>query len=397
MRVNLARVKLLTRDSTGKILTENQLASLTDGNTTTSGVGVGSGEVLSVVLDLGARYDLDEVRYYRTRASVDSIVLAARQTATDSWTTLAATESTYTSAVVPSSVDKYQFIRLTHSTTTGSGTARELEVYTDDTQILFGSDEQGRLNEYHVDTGTNLLAPAAVHIYNPDSVEHDFYVLLDPSDSDSAYYSLASGTGGPFYPLYSTGVNLPGTYPWSAGVTASGTRIVSNTVMKAVNTATSGTYFTPIFDLGQVQGRRFFWTATLSGLNELDVDRQRDNLPTVDVRMSNVAPTGSWVSGQVSNDGRWSVVSGSLPFVPMPNDTILDPSYRRYFQARVEFHTTTSGQTPILTSLGIESAFKVPVPAHQSAPIYVRSNTTTNRKGSPTTLTCWYFEDRDVE
>ncbi len=401
MRINLAREKLFTRDSTGKILTAAQLTSLTDGNATTSGVGVGAGEVLSVVCDLGSRYDLAEFRYYRTRATVDTITVEARQVNSGDWTTLTTTTSgtTLTSAAI-SGVDKYQYLRLTHRATTGSGTAREVEIYTDDSQVLYGSDEQGRLSSVHIDTGTDTLAPAAVLLYNPDYVAHDFYVLLDPSDTDSAHYAVASGISETYYPMFNTGISQPTTYAFTTG-TLSGTRIVSNTVMKAINTSTSGVYFSPIMDLNGIEGRRFFWTSTLSGVNALDVGRQLDNLPTVDIRLSNTLPTlsggAAWSSGLTSPDGNWSVVSGSIPWVPTPNYTILDPTYKRYFQARVEFRSTTSGSTPILTALGIERAFKVNVPALGSAPIYVKSTTTTNRKGSPTTLTSWYFEDRDIE
>jgi hypothetical protein len=390
MKINIAREKPVFRD-TGLTLTEAQCASLTDGNTTSSGISITSGNSLSVICDLGARYDLYEVRYYRTRATTDTIAVAGRQTLIDTWDTLTVS-GTGNSAAFPAGVDKYRYIRLTHSVTAGTGTAFELEIYTDDREVHVGSQEQGEIGAYTIDTGTGDLTPLPVQIRNADPVAHDYYVLLDPTDTDSSDYALASGIAGPYRSLHETGINLPNTYAWTAG-SFTNTSVLSN---KVRTTSTSGTYFTPVMDLGSIRGRRLFWKSTLSGTNQLDVDSRVDSQATVEYRMSNTAPTGAWTSGQLSTDSRWSVVSGTLPWSIAVNNEIMDPAYKRYFQARVEFHATT-GQTPLLEMIGIEDAFVVHVEPGQSAPVYARSITSQDKSGSNAALMVWYFEDRDVE
>src|SRR5690606_20741461 len=123
-----------------------------------------------------------------------------------------------------------------------------------------------------------------------------------------------------------------------------------------------------------------FWKATTGGNNRIDVNSRNDSQPTIEVRMSNIRPSDPWSSGELSSDHRWSVVSGTIPFVRLENNSILDPAYKRYFQARVEFHAT-AGQTPILEMLGVEEGFKVNVSPGESAPVYVRSSTYDKRKG----------------
>ncbi len=393
MKINLAIERFIYAEPGFKVLTEAQLAALCNRDVSTNAFTLAAAENLSLICDMAARYKIESVVYFRSRATTDTITIYGRQSTTEPWTVLPTVNTTTATTATIAGSSVYRYVRIVHSVTAGSAGIKEVELYSQDNVITFGSGEQGTLQEYSIDSGTEELATTEVFVRNVDSVPHDFYFLLDPTDVDSANYGLSLTSSGVFHPLYSTGVSLPVSYAWSAGSLAN-TVITANTVR--LGAAVSGTYFSPVLDLNGLEGRRLFWRATISGATELDVNSQIDSLPTIEIRMSNTAPTAPWASGQLSTDSTWSVVSGTLPFTPAANYTVLNPAYRRYFQARVEFRTTVSGQTPVLEQLGIETGIKLPILAGAQDKVYVKSLNSTNHTGSDTALVCWYFEDRNI-
>jgi len=393
MKLNLAIERFIFAEPGFKTLTETQLVALCNRDVTTNAFTLAAGETLSLICDMAARYKIASMVYFRARATSDTITVYGRQSTTEPWAVLPAVHTATATSVTIADTSVYRYIRIVHSVASGSAGIKEVELYSQDSVIVFGNEEQGALQEYAVDTGTNDLATTEVFVRNMDSVTHDYFFLLDATDTDSVNYGVSLTSSGVYYPLYSTGVNLPVSYAWSAG-SLTNTVITANTVR--LGAAVSGTYFSPVLDLNGLEGRRLFWQATISGATEIDVNSQIDSLPTIHVRMSNTAPSGPWVNGQLSTDSAWSVVSGTLPFTPFSNYTILDPSYRRYFQARVELRTTVSGQTPILHQLGIETGLKLPILSGAQNKVYVKSINSANHVGAETALVSWYFEDRNI-
>src|SRR6187397_1720123 len=88
METNLAKEKPVYYEVGTKVLTETQLSSLVDGVVDSGGVSISSGETLSIVCDLGARYSLSQIYYYRVRATSDTITVYGRQNISDAWTEL---------------------------------------------------------------------------------------------------------------------------------------------------------------------------------------------------------------------------------------------------------------------------------------------------------------------
>ena len=391
MKFNVVPTNRLYVEAGSKVLTEPQLASLSDG-ITVSGVALAAGETLSVIVDLDARYNLDELFYYRSAAAAETLTVYGKQNDDDVWNLVSHTDDGTKLTALLTGPKRFQLLRLTHAVTTGSAEAFELEVFTSEDEVLFGS--SGNVDNIAVDSGTSLLTPQEIPVYNPDTIPHDFYCLLDATDPDSFGLSLAVSGTGPFEAIHETGISLPDDFAWSSG-SFDNTVESSNTVVLISGVA--GAFYTPVIDVQGLEGRRFFWEATVSGTTELDITTSIDNIATTAVRYSDTAPTdGGWVSGQISSDSNWHVLTGALPFEPTANDVIVEPRYRRYFQAKIEFISAVDGQTPVLKRVGIEEAVKVTVPAQQSQPVYVKSNLSDHETGRPASLISWYFESRDV-
>lgn len=391
MQINLTpRSKLFVDGAGAKSLAEEQLSLLSNGLTSVSGVAV-SGETLSTTCWLGARYNLDEINYYFSSAGEEEITIKGKQAPDDVWTILSQGETTSPINIdLENSINKYQYINLTHEVSTGAATSFELEIKTSDDEVLFGG--EGQTTKFGVDSGTNTLVPEPIPVYNNSVVEQDFYCLLDAEDPQSENTFLGGTLSGPFSSLYETGISIPDDFSWSSGVFET-TQEVDNTVVLV--SGTFGVYYTPVIDLDGVDGRRLFWKATLSGTNEIDISSSEDNNPTISIRLSNIAPVDSWSNGEISNDEMWSVVSGTLEFVPYVNNTILDPRYRRYCQAKIEFHSPQDGQTPVLEKVGVEEGLKITIPSKESRDIYVKSGFSDHVQGRDTFLLAWYFESRN--
>ena len=389
MQVNLAPTARIYSLS-GKVLTEGDLAKLTDGLTTSSGISVSS-ETLDVVCDLTTPYDISTVKYYRNIATTEQVILYGRQNDRAEWLELASPSNTsnYLEKDLDADENKYQYVRVSHTVIAGISTAFELEIWADDS-ILYGVG--GNDTSHAVAAGVSNPDPSPAAIFNPDIIEHDFFCLLEPSGVDVSGLSVGTMEFGPFYKLYEAGISLPSIYPFSAGHSINLTEI-SNTLRLAAST--SGTYYTPVFDIDGLEGVRLFWKATVSGTSEIDIFSSVDSLPVVSIRASSTAPTDTWSPGQLSTDGKWSIVSGTLPFVSTANNQLLNKDPLRYWQARVEFHSPSIGQTPILEKIGFEVGQKVVIGPTSHQNVYLlfdEADPTTH--GVEVNLIVWYFETR---
>ncbi len=396
MRLNLVEHKrVYVPDGPYQNVVESQLELLRDGDTTVSNIPV-SAQTMALVCDLGSRYRLEELVYFRDAASTENITLYGKQGPDDDFDWEELTPTLLGDRVTfdfTTFLGQFEQLKILHTVTAGTANVYELEVWTDDGHVLFGP--QGDRTIFSVDTGTNTLYPEEIQLYNPETSPADIFCVIDQDTVDAYGLSLGATEAGPFYGIYSLGLSLPFDFAWATG-TLSNVVEVGNTL--TLVTGTYGVYYTPVLDINTLEGRRLFWQATLSGTNEVDDPSRSDSVSTIGVRFSDIAPTdGGWVSGQISTDILWSTVSGTLPFGVYDNNHILNPTYSRYFQAKVELIATVVGETPILESIGLESGVKVTAPAQNYASVYAKSQYTDHVPGRAAGVIAWSPETRNKD
>lgn len=397
MRLNLAQTRRVFSD-TGpfKSLTEAELELFVDGDTTVSGVPV-AGETLAIICDLGARYRLDELIYYREAATLESVTIFGKQgTAVDYlWEEVSFSGVGNVLTVDLASLsDRYEFVKVVHDVSLGTATVYEIEVFTQDGEILFG--ETGQETAFSVDSGTDTLTPERVTVWNPDDTTHTFKILLEGEDEDSAGLSIGLTSSGAFDALYESGLAVPDDFDWPNGLFVN-TEEQNDTVILTAG-QTSGFYYSPVMDISSLSGRRLFWKSTTSGTSEIDEQASVDSISSIGVRFSNTMPTEpGWISGQLSIDSLWAISSGTLSFDPYDNNHILNPQYFNYFQVRLEFFGETSSQTPILEKVGIEQALSIDIAPQEFGEFYVKSSHGDHTVGREAALLTWYFERRNEE
>lgn len=387
MKVNLARFCRIYEDTGSTVnLTEDELAALADGNTTTPAFDVSFGAKFNGICRLPGRVNLDSIKYYCTMPSSDTIKFYGSQSGANAWEALPTTVTSYGVTVsLSGSINKYEYIKINHHTVFVSSDVYELEIYSSDELLSYG--ELGNFSSYTVDYGTDTLSVLPIFLYNPDSVERQVYSLLDADDPDSLLLGLSESPSGPFYALHEKSYSIPDNFPWSSG---SFSNVTETSNKLRLTTGTTGTYYTPVIDISSLDGIRLFWRATLSGTNEIDTT-SKDSLPTVYLRRSNIAPTNPWVSGQLSTDALWSVASGTLSFVPYANNTIMSKPYAQYAQFKVEFSSPSSGQSPELLEIGFEEAASVLCPTNSGTNVYVKTLDNGYVPNQSTGLITWHF------
>jgi len=313
MRLNLAEHRRIYED-TGpyKNLDAGHLDLLRDGDTTVSSISV-TAETMAIICELGSRYRLEELIYYRDAATTENITIFGKQGPGNDfvWEEIAGTNTSDRVTVDFTTIlGQFKELKILHTVTDGTASVYELELWTDDNHVQFGI--LGQTPVFSVDTGTNTLYPEPIQIYNAETDAADAYCVIDSETSDAYGLSLGLSDAGPFYGIYDSGISLPTDIPWANGyfnntIESGGSVVLVSGII--------GSYFTPVIDIDTVAGRRLFWAATLSGVNMIDDPTREDSVPTIGVRYSNTMPTdGGWVSGQLSVDGLWSVSSGTLPF-----------------------------------------------------------------------------------
>lgn len=388
MKIDLARRSKIYNDSGPYInFPEESLYKLSDGLTTISGITVSGGSTLAVICDLQSRYLIDNIVYYRNQNNSETVNIQGKQNEADPWITLQkSSNSTTVSGSLTNQENKYRFIRVLHTVGTGTSSVYELEINSSDVGLTFVSDASGTVS---IDTGTEPLEFTAIPITNNDDEDQTFYVLADPEEPNSNLISISNSSSGPFYTIYQNKISVPSTYPFSSG-SFTNTSVVSSAVETS---STTGVYYTPVLDINSLSGRRIFWRAENFPPSEIDLASSVDNFPTIGIRMSNTAPSDpGWASGTISNDSLWSVVSGTLPYVSVVNNTILDYNSRRYFQAKIEFHKQTT--SPRLLEIGVEAGVSLSIPSHEARDIYVKSISTTYQSNRITGILSWFFKSR---
>lgn len=391
MSHNLAAIAKIVTASGSKSLTDEELASLVDGVVDSNAINV-SGKTLVLVCDLGARYNLDIVKYYRDEAGSEGIKAFGKQSDDDVWKELTVTTSPSKVEIdLEGSSDKYRLLKIQHEVSSGTASVYELEVLSSDEEVKFGS--TGSTTKASVQTGNDSSDAESIPIKNLDSVSHEYYVLIDAEKSGAEFLEVSQSGTGPFFSLYENSNNFPNDWSWGNG-SFSNTQVTSNKI--SLVSGTQGTYYTPVIDIQGAKGKRLYLkTTSISGSNRIDLTSPPTNRSAVSVRLSSTVPTGGWSDGQLAeSDPNWNTQSGTLEFVPYVYPTILEPRDElQYFQAKIEFESAADGETPVLEELGFEEAIKLTVPAGGQGDFYVKS---LGGKGKEADLLVWYFESRAI-
>ena len=379
-----------------KSVSQEDLQLLVDGDTSVTGIDVSS-ETLALICDLGSRYRVSRIVYHRDEATSESIQLWGRQGPTEDyeWESISLTtvESTYVEIDLSSVASKFRELRLRHAVSTGTSTVYELEVFASDRDVEFGY--SGEYEKMSVDSGQCVNVVEGIPLFNPTTSPQTFYALLDADDADSFGVKTSLTSSGVFAGVYERGVNIPADFPWGNGSFVS--TAISGTSVALASGTLSGKYYTPVIDISGLDGRRFFWDATLSGSNVVD-SPSVDSVFTVEIRLDNTMPSDiGWSSGQLSDDSNWSLASGTLPFIPIDNNHIFSSDYFDYFQACVTFDSTVMWETALLNSIGVEEGLAFVIPAKDSATIYLHSSHQDHYTGRETGLLTWFFESRNEE
>jgi hypothetical protein len=390
MKYNLALTNLLSTASGTKVLTESELSSLVNENKTSSSVTVSGSEQLSLLFNLKARYNLDDLFYYRNAATTEDIVIFARQNDLDNWREVLYTVSgTKISATLSGTFDRYQTFNIVHTVSSGVAVPLEVEVYTSEEEVRFGSPSEGDVEDYPVGAGDSEQPIQEVFIRNVDNVDHEYFVLIEDNVSHNSV-EVATASSGTFYGIRDNNIALPSSFPWSNG-SFSGTEVDGSDRVVIVS-GTEGIYYSPVFNISSLQGHRIFWEALVSGTAEVDTILDINAQNTVGVRLSNVSPEAPWVDGQLSMDSLWSTVSGSLPFVEYAKNTVVEPAYKDFVQFKVELSGDT--EYPKLTSLGMEFPISITISGGDFSSVFVRTGEDVTSGSAE--LLAWYFEPRTL-
>lgn len=376
-----------TSNSSGAVrtLTEDELSGLIDGVTTSGSLFLLSGEEATVVCDLNDRYNISYFKYYYSGDGDISMSVSESQ---DVWSSV--THSAI-SGGVQAELTNYspRWLKVNHNVTTGSGNMYELQVYNNDSNILFGP--EGLYSVYGMDSSGSSYDE--VSVYNPTNVVRDINVFVGEGVDTVADNLISVGltSSGTFYSKREFGLYLPRDFSWDSGNHA-GT-INSGGYLTLSGTVTSGTYYSPVFSVSGYPNSRVFWDYSLGDGGYIDYRDVLDGAPCIGMRKYNYAPTGSWANGGFPDDDDpiWSTSSGSLSFVPVTNNSILDLRNNFYVQFLLSI-SGTHPSPPHLSKLGIEGALSVSDIAPQSyVDVYVSSVSGT--VGDKTAnLICWYRE-----
>jgi len=340
------------------LLTEHQLSTLQDGNTTSSGAPIDSPSTVSVIAELQNRYEISEIRYWNS--GVGSVTIESSQNA-DVWDSLT---SSYVSGytLVSGSLDSFQYwpknIRVTHQVTTGSGEGYELQIKNKGSEQGYWFD--GEQEALPVDSSIEA-EPSEIPVFNKTSSPKNIYCFIDTQDTSSSYSTLrlATSSGGPYYSVHETGVRFPRDYTFVSGQ-FSGTTTSGSNIILATYSGT-GYYYSPVLDLDVLGPVRLYWEYYDESGTSIDWnDTQTDSQSTAGVRLHHEPPSGGWVSGGSpdTTDSVWGTLSGTLEYAAVPNDSILEISVGqgRYFQTAFKLASTVSGSSPRIQSFGVEEA-----------------------------------------
>lgn len=384
MKYNMTGVIMNGGGGTRELVPE-ELESLVDGDTSSGIITLSSGNIINIVCDLGNRYSLHSIKYYYSGSG--SITIAVSDSS-NVWYNLET--STFsggiqadTGVVLPNKVS------ITHSVLSGTSSVYEVEIHTNDSNILFGN--YGTTESYGMDTSGEKVD--VVRVYNNSNEGRDFYVFIDDTGSEADdVIRIGLTSSGSFCGIRQYGLFFPNDFSWDNGLHV-GTWTDLSGYLSLSGSVTSGTYYSPVFNSSGHNNFRFFWDGYEPAGARIDYFGTEDGDRCLGVRSYQNPPTGAWVNGQLpeQEDPLWSTPSGSLSFYPAVNNSILRLPNNSYIQFVVTITGSISNKPQIIMA-GIETPLVVPsVPAMGASEFYITAVSGTS-SGKSTNLICWYRE-----
>lgn len=386
--INLASGALVYEGQDSISLSKDQLLSLVSDGNFDQDITVPQGSSLVFVVDLEARYNLSLISYQFTASNDFNVEIYGRQSVSSLWEPIPYTfEPGSVVADLSGYENKYQQFKVMQTSFVGTGYAGKLRIIPQSNFISVGSPEEGEVVSYAVASAVSSSIVTPVYVQNTGEEQRKVMCLVDPSYPNYSNVEL-SGDGFSFFGIYSRGVRIPSDYGWGAGV-FSGTEEDFGAV-SLVPASGAGSYYSPVLDVSSFEGARIFWRAVVSGSNVIDSSDAVYQTPVVSFRASSYSPESPWTPGQVSSDSRWSVVSGTLPFEPVANSTILKKDYKGFIQFKVDF--SGIDETPSLIELGVENPLSIDVDGSSYGSFKVRSSGASTLHSGNAGLLLWYNE-----
>ena len=375
----------ITNDSSAVTeLTHASLRTLTDGVVDSGVITLTDGDTLTIICDLENRYFIDSIKYYHSSGGTVTISISE---SLNVWDSVSVDSEAYgSSSDLSDFTYKPRWVKISHSVSSGSVDVYEVEIYNSDVNILFGP--AGEYASYGLDAIN--MTTQRVDVYNQTDTIRDLYLFIDDSSSTDADDLLKYGltSSGIFYGKRDSGLNLPTDFSWSSGQ-HEGTYENIDGYLIVSGTLSSGTYYSPVIDTSSYSNTRFFWGAVSDGDLSIDFSSSIDSEECFGVRRYYIPPSGTWSDGNLSDsdDYLWSVPSGSLSFLPMTNNSIMNFIPHNYLQ----FAVTITG-TATIYKAGIESPLVLETVApYSSRDFYVASASGTT-SGKTAYVQCWYKE-----
>ena len=370
-------------------LTSDELASLVNG-TTTSGIDISTGSSISFEVKLQNRFVLEEIRYWGSNFESASILTSQDGAVWDSPAADSFAEYLSISGSLSSFDNWPKYVRVFHSAATSDISAHELQIhgYSDST---FFEDSPGR--GVSVDSSAES-EPSEIYITNEAPSSKDIHCFVDVGGGSDTVMTMSLGTtySGTYNLPHSLGYRVPRDYSWSAGQ-HSGTT-VSGSYVILLSASGTGTYTTPVFDLGQNSPTRLYWEFYDETGTSISSDESMSP-ETAEVRFSNTAPTYGWTTGAYPSpsDTVWSD-TGTLQFSKIANEDFMEASIGqyRYVQARLTFNGSP-GTSSRLSAVGFEYPTTLSgVAPHQQRVLYAKSENSSYSVGNVDSVITLSFE-----
>jgi len=299
MQYNLAEHSIVNSNTdVGNIpLTTVEILPITQ-TTSASGTTISGTDILCLDCDLGARVQIDEIRYYFSSVSVsgtvaDSINFYHKNEEFEVYVSLETfLSSNYYYATVTSGTSSPRHLRMIHtiSGTDIYGTVNGFQVMNNDDIVDFGTDGSKELENFEMDLEYNSEEIRPVYIYNDGDIKSDAYALLEPQGTlIDEMLSISNSQDGPWYsPLQYSNI-ISGYGAWDAGNYVNTVIVYDH--LELVTGSGIGTYITRIFDTIDTQKFTYLHLSTTYPEDGVKVATNEDDIQqTIEIKSSNIKP-----------------------------------------------------------------------------------------------------------
>ena len=249
-----------------KLLSVDEIMSLYDNNTTSSGVTLSGTDVLCLDIDIGFRVRLDNIKLYMNTvedraSSLNNINFYYKNLITDPYTVCDKDydSTTFFITNLPT-LFAPRYVRVIIDGV--SGILNEVILLNDDTQVSFG--EQGGESLILLNQSTDDYDSLGIFNNSPiGTLPVDAYVIVDYDGRDSNYYvKLSNSIDGQYIGL-KDGIELKNNdltqnYTWDMGIYNNTTTDENGRII--ANSADIGYYTSPLFDINNKFNNTFIIT-----------------------------------------------------------------------------------------------------------------------------------------